>query len=162
MTKRSESTALAATAKNWTRARSRATNTSSTPALGARPEGSRLLPRAFALFGYGAVVLPRHIGRVHFSATATRTGFPRFYAVTDSWLEDLGMTVGATVVKAMHDDAFAHAFCIATDATGVLVQPIASGDQGRRACRRGHYFVQIADADHVFFGAPAKPARCHE
>ncbi len=67
------------------------------------------------------------------------------------WLEDLGMTVGATVVKAMHDDAFAHAFCIATDATGVLVQPIAGGDQARRACRRGHYFVQIADDDHVFF-----------
>ncbi|HEX4417786.1 MAG TPA: transposase [Kofleriaceae bacterium] len=43
------------------------------------------------------------------------------------------------------------AFCIATDATGVLVQPIAGGDQVRRACRRGHYFVQIADADHVFF-----------
>jgi transposase len=67
------------------------------------------------------------------------------------WLEELGMTVGATVVKAMHDDAFAHAFCIATDATGVLVQPIPGGDQVRRACRRGHYFVQIADADHVFF-----------
>jgi transposase len=67
------------------------------------------------------------------------------------WLEDLGMTVGATVVTAMRDDAFAHAFCIATDATGVLVQPIAGGDQVRRACKRGHYFVQIADADHVFF-----------
>lgn len=61
------------------------------------------------------------------------------------------MTMGATVVAAMRDDALAHAFCIATDATGVLVQPIPGGDQVRRACRRGHYFVQIADADHVFF-----------
>lgn len=67
------------------------------------------------------------------------------------WLEDLGMTAGATVVAAMREDALAHAFCIATDATGVLVQPIPGGDQVRRACRRGHYFVQIADADHVFF-----------
>ena len=67
------------------------------------------------------------------------------------WLEDLGMTAGATVVAAMRNDALAHAFCIATDATGVLVQPIPGGDQVRRACRRGHYFVQIADADHVFF-----------
>jgi transposase len=72
------------------------------------------------------------------------------------WLEDLGMTVGTTVVAAMRDDALTHAFCIATDATGVLVQPIPGGDQVRRACRRGHYFVQIADADHVFFEYTAK------
>jgi transposase len=72
------------------------------------------------------------------------------------WLEELGMTVGATVVTAMRNDALANAFCIATDATGVLVQPIPGGDQVRRACRRGHYFVQIADADHVFFEYTAK------
>jgi len=72
------------------------------------------------------------------------------------WLEDLGMSVGATVVAAMRGDALAHAFCIATDATGVLVQPIPSGDKQRRACTRGHYFVQIADADHVFFEYTAK------
>ena len=72
------------------------------------------------------------------------------------WLEDLGMTVGATVVAAMRDDALSHAFCIATDATGVLVQPIPGGDKQPRACARGHYFVQIADADHVFFEYTAK------
>jgi transposase len=67
------------------------------------------------------------------------------------WLEDLGMIMGSSLVKAMRDDAFATAFCISTDATGVLVQPIPTGDKQRRACRRGHYFVQIADADHIFF-----------
>jgi transposase len=72
------------------------------------------------------------------------------------WVEELGMTVGATVVAAMRDDAMAHAFCIATDATGVLVQPIPGGDKQRRACQRGHYFVQIADGDHVFFEYMAK------
>ena len=72
------------------------------------------------------------------------------------WLEELGGSVGATVVAAMRADALAHAFCIATDATGVLVQPIPGGDQRPRACRRGHYFVQIADADHVFFEYTAK------
>lgn len=72
------------------------------------------------------------------------------------WLEELGAAVGATVVTAMRDDALAHAFCIATDATGVLVQPIPSGDKQRRACARGHYFVQLADADHVFFEYTAK------
>jgi transposase len=67
------------------------------------------------------------------------------------WLEELGMAVGATVVTAMRDDALAHAFCIATDATGVLVQPIPSADKQPRSCHRGHYFVQLADRDHVFF-----------
>jgi hypothetical protein len=32
-----------------------------------------------------------------------------------------------------------------------MVQPVASKDKGRQACRRGHYFVQIADRDHIFF-----------
>lgn len=72
------------------------------------------------------------------------------------WLEDLGMAVGATIVAAMRADALAHAFCIATDATGVLVQPIRTGDRQRRACTRGHYFVQLADDDHVFFEYTAK------
>lgn len=72
------------------------------------------------------------------------------------WLQDLGLTVGATVITAMRDDALAHAFCIATDATGVLVQPIPGGDQQRRACQRGHYFVQLVDRDHVFFEYTAK------
>jgi hypothetical protein len=67
------------------------------------------------------------------------------------WMEELGLTVGATVVHAMREEALRTAFCIATDATGILVQPIRSGDKQRRACQRGHYFVQLADADHVFF-----------
>lgn len=72
------------------------------------------------------------------------------------WLEELGGAVGATVVTAMRDDALAHAFCIATDATGVLVQPIPTADKQPRSCTRGHYFVQIADRDHVFFEYTAK------
>ncbi len=67
------------------------------------------------------------------------------------WIQDVGLTIGATVVHAMHDDAFKNAFCLSTDATGVLVQPAREGDQVRRACRRGHFFVQIADRDAVFF-----------
>ena len=66
------------------------------------------------------------------------------------------MSVGSTVVAAMRADALAHAICIATDATGVLVQPMRTGDKQRRACTRGHCFVQIADADHVFFEYTAK------
>jgi transposase len=66
------------------------------------------------------------------------------------WLEDAGATAGATVIAAARDEAMRTAFCIATDGTGVLVQPQRS-EQRRQPCRRGHYFVQIADRDHVFF-----------
>jgi hypothetical protein len=67
------------------------------------------------------------------------------------WLEEIGAIMGATIVEAMRKEALASAFCIATDATGVLVQPIPRPDEKRQPCRRAHFFVQIADADHVFF-----------
>lgn len=79
-----------------------------------------------------------------------RAGFPIDRGTMCRWLEDLGMTVGATVVAAMREEALKFAFCIATDATGVLVQPIRD-KQVRQAAKRGHYLVQIADSDHVFF-----------
>ncbi len=66
------------------------------------------------------------------------------------YVEHAGATAGATVIAAMRDEAMRTALCISTDATGVLVQPIRDS-QTRQPCRRGHYFVQIADRDHVFF-----------
>jgi transposase len=66
------------------------------------------------------------------------------------WVEHAGATAGATVIAAMRAEAMRTALCISTDATGVLVQPIRDS-QRRQPCRRGHYFVQIADRDHVFF-----------
>ncbi len=45
--------------------------------------------------------------------------------------------------KAMKEDAM-KAHCIATDATGVLVQA-----EGK--CHRGHFFVLIADRDHILY-----------
>jgi hypothetical protein len=67
------------------------------------------------------------------------------------WLEEAGATVGATIVEAMRREALATAHCIATDATGVLVQPDPRPDKQSQPCRRAHFFMQIADADHVFF-----------
>lgn len=66
------------------------------------------------------------------------------------WMEHAGATAGATVIEAMRKEAMATAFCISTDATGVAVQPLPDNKR-RQPCRRGHYFVQIADRDHVFF-----------
>jgi transposase len=67
------------------------------------------------------------------------------------WLEDAGATFGATVIAAARREAICTAFCIATDATGIRVQPGASPDRKHRPCRKGNYFVLIADRDHVFF-----------
>ena len=66
------------------------------------------------------------------------------------WAEDAGMTAGC-VVLAMKKDALENAFCISTDATGVAVQPEPSPTGARQACRRGHFFVLIADRDRVLF-----------
>ena len=80
-----------------------------------------------------------------------QAGFRIDRGTMSRWLEQLGGTLGATVVEAMRQEALRTAFCIATDATGILIQPIREGNQPRRACRRGHFFVQIADGDHIFF-----------
>ena len=71
------------------------------------------------------------------------------------WLEDSGATLGATVVEAARAEALATAFCIATDATGVAVQPEPMKDRKekkRQPCRRGHY-VSAARAPSGFGGA---------
>ncbi len=80
-----------------------------------------------------------------------RLGVPLDRSTMCRWLEEAGAAVGATVVEAMRQEAMRTAFCIATDATGVRVQPTPRKDKKRQPCRRAHFFVQIADADHVFF-----------
>jgi len=83
--------------------------------------------------------------------TFARDGCPIDRGTMCRWVEDAGATCGATVVHAARQEALATAFCIATDATGVLVQPIRTHEKVRQPCKRGHYFVHIADRDHVFF-----------
>lgn len=80
-----------------------------------------------------------------------RDGFPLDRGTMSRWVEDAGATAGATVIAAMRTEAWETAFCIATDATGIAVQPGVPPDGKRRSCHRGHYFVHIADRDHVFF-----------
>jgi len=82
---------------------------------------------------------------------AAREGVDLDRGTMSRWLEDAGATVGATVVAAMKQEALRTAFCIATDATGIAVQPEKRADGARQACRRGHYFVLVADKDHVLF-----------
>lgn len=80
-----------------------------------------------------------------------RLGVPIDRGTMCRWLEEAGATAGATIVEAMRKEALATAHCIATDATGIRVQPEPRKDKQSQPCRRAHFFVQIADADHVFF-----------
>jgi transposase len=85
-----------------------------------------------------------------------RDGCPIDRGTMCRWVEDAGATCGATVVHAMRAEALRASFCIATDATGVLVQPIRTHEKVRQPCRRGHYFVLVADAGHVLFEYTAR------
>ncbi len=75
-------------------------------------------------------------------------------AIDDStmcrYAEHVGATLGC-IVDAMAKEAMATAFCLSTDATGIAIQPARLPDRTRQACARGHFFVVLADKDHVFF-----------
>ena len=64
--------------------------------------------------------------------------------------EDVGASLGA-IVLACVDDARKNAFCLSTDATGVAIRPEPLPDGRRQPCRKGHFFVVLADKKHVFF-----------
>lgn len=64
--------------------------------------------------------------------------------------EDVGASLGA-IVLACADDARKHAFCLSTDATGVAIRPAPLPDGRRQPCKKGHFFVVLADKKHVFF-----------
>ena len=66
------------------------------------------------------------------------------------YAEDVGATLGC-IVDAMAKEAKESAFCLSTDATGVCIQPEPLATGKRQACRKGHFFVVLADQDHVFF-----------
>ncbi|MGO9836458.1 MAG: IS66 family transposase [Polyangiaceae bacterium] len=66
------------------------------------------------------------------------------------YAEDAGATLGC-IVDAMAKEAKDNAFCLSTDATGVCIQPEPLAGRQRQACRKGHFFVVLADQDHVFF-----------
>lgn len=66
------------------------------------------------------------------------------------YAEDIGATLGA-LVDACAKEAKETAFCLSTDATGVSIRPAPLATGGRQPCNKGHFFVVLADQDHVFF-----------
>ena len=66
------------------------------------------------------------------------------------YAEHVGATLGC-IVDACAKEAMATAFCLSTDATGIAIQPVRIADGKRQACAKGHFFVVLADKDHIFF-----------
>ena len=66
------------------------------------------------------------------------------------YAENIGATLGC-IVDAMAKEAKQTAFCLSTDATGVSIQPAPLDNGKRQACKKGHFFVVLADQDHIFF-----------
>jgi transposase len=77
-------------------------------------------------------------------------GFPLDDAMMGRYAEHVGASLGC-IVAACAKEAKETAFCLSTDATGVCVQPEPAPGRQRQACRKGHFFVVLADKDHVFF-----------
>ena len=71
-------------------------------------------------------------------------------------MEEMGNALGATVVEAMRLDALATCQVLSTDATGAAIQPEPHPQKLKQACQKGHFFVVVADQDHVLFGYTPK------
>ena len=67
------------------------------------------------------------------------------------YVEHAGNTLGATIVAAMWRDAIANGQMISTDATGAAIQPTNAKDGRSLACKKGHFFTAVVDADAVLF-----------
>jgi hypothetical protein len=74
-----------------------------------------------------------------------REGFKIDRGTMCRYAEHVGATFGC-IVEATRKEAIATPFCIATDATGVAVQPTRIEGK-HQACRKGHFFVSLADKD---------------
>ena len=85
----------------------------------------------------------------------TREGFSLDRGTMCRYAEHVGATLGC-IVEAARKEAIATAFCLSTDATGVAIQPTRLEDGKRQPCRKGHFFVTLADKDHVFLDYQAK------
>ena len=74
---------------------------------------------------------------------SARHGFALPRSTQCGWLT-VAFTLLYRIVLAMFEESKAHAFCIATDATGAPVQKTGG-------CRRWHVFTFIADNGHIVF-----------
>ena len=67
------------------------------------------------------------------------------------YAEEAGNALGATIVRAMWQDALANGAVISTDATSALIQPVQDKKGPHQSCKKGHFFTAVVDTDHVVF-----------
>jgi len=111
------------------------------------PMPTELIPRglpsvdllAHLLFSKFALHLPFHRLERHF----TLQGMSLTRGTMCGWTS-AAHEMAKLVVEAMENDARDNAHVILTDATGVLVQD-------NEKCRKGHFWVYVADRQHVIF-----------
>jgi hypothetical protein len=85
----------------------------------------------------------------------SQIGCPIDRGTMSRYAEEVGATLGS-IVLAMSKDAKKNAFCLSTDATGVSIQLGPLQERERGPCRKGHFFIVLADREHVFFEYQAK------
>ncbi len=115
----------------------------------------RLFPRSLchtSVFAWLAVEkfalgVPHHRLEKHLEVEAE----PLDRGTMSRYMEELGSSLGATVVRAMFDDARTNCHVLSTDATGAAIQPGADGDALKKVCKKGHFFTIVADCDHVLY-----------
>lgn len=110
------------------------------------PVAEAPIPRSLAAPGLLAYVLVSkfadHLPLHRLEGIVARQGVTLARSTLCGWVEACA-TLLSVLVEAMAKDAL-KAHCIAMDATGVLVQ-------NKDRCRRGHFWVLVADRDHVLF-----------
>jgi hypothetical protein len=103
------------------------------------------------------ILVARFVDQVSFERqeqTLARDGVPVGRSTLAAWASECHDAARA-VVDAMLERATEDARVIAVDATGVLVQNQGAG-------KRGHYWIGVADHDHVFLRHAPKPAKSEE
>jgi transposase len=88
-------------------------------------------------------------------------GVPLDRGTMSRYVEEVGSTLGATILAAMWRDAIANAHVISTDATGALVQPAKAKDGRAQACKKGHFFTAVVDADAILFAYTERHSSDH-
>ena len=113
-----------------------------------------MLPSSMAAPSLAAHVIMENLGKglplYRLEDGFARDGVPIDRGTLSRWKKVVGDAC-TLVVRAMHEHARANAFCIATDATGIAVQPIFNHEKGRSPCKKAHFLVMIADRDHVLY-----------
>jgi transposase len=125
------------------------------PTVVSPPSPETLFPRGLLHSSAVAHVIVSKFGQgvphYRLEQDLTDQGVPLDRGTMCRYVEQAGNTLGATVVHAMWRDAITNGHVISTDATGALIQPAKAKDGRPQACKKGHFFTAVVDADAILF-----------